>query len=1678
MAQDLQQTSQPLQGAVTPKAPKPWNDIARSLDPNMSQGEYDDLKFQYFNTYVKPLAPPAQHAAYWQDFDNRTQRPKSIESPKLAQAKLAAISAGTRAQELLHTNPTFKKERDDLVQAMRHDGLSPDLAVGIGSAVPDVLAFAGIEAATGGVGGLIAEGAEAGSIALRARSLLKGVGLANRISKGALTFGTFEAISAKQGTNPGYAFLSGAGQGAAWELGFAGLGKVLKPAVGKLFSKSSLSAAEQKEIVKQVITPHETAAETEAVLNSKTGMREADKVVASHLTVEADKTRTRGLPLNIMIDDSKQYPHPRLTGVDAQGRPFVVHVKPYAESKAVEELQAQLEKGGQLQQVAINSNNLGDGPRILASIRNLTPEDEIKFHVLKRALAESGLFYDLPKELQEGFLDTLTNKMYEEEAKRTTEAVKKAQAAVAQVEQPVREEGAPLAEPIVAAERPQWEAPPAVQTEAPARRAPIFTKRVPTDQDILGALKAHTLPEGRKLTSLELQMTARKIKTLWHTKGNVSSSVVIARDLQGLGVGYMVPRLYRDFVAQSPRDTYLAGQVAEVKAVEYGKELAAAKSTKASDYESRLAAAKAQLESRRAGTTAGPTAQRAAAGLPYNGQWKLPDMVPMFRKGMSDKEIKEETGLTMAKVQSFRAAFRKLRDVVPLEDDIRIPAIDEVRGNLNTAKGRRNLIDVVLDRVTWNSLRGEAIASSSPFGKMFAKGPIKSFSGRVSYKTGLDRTLEDLGVDASNLPAGSRYAGIRMLPEDLNLAQAQQGMYHEDLHIQLGLVRGPDPYSELMHQLYQTVSDRAKFTLTDLAEGLRRNFARGYGGYDAETLLEEGFVHPAAAIRTGDLKALRVYANMDTSIDTVRAMVDEIASSLKSRLRSMSDVQELRGFNTRLEDLMRRTGTDRFSRWEEEALKQEKKFYIDAEREMVQLADERGAVTSVPMESAEQLLKQVPDHLEEHAGFEESVPSSTLQFERMGLQGKVFDMQAVVKGSGDKPTPHFLPKSEDRFRGIRAITALFQPMLSWASGLDEKFAKAGQKTGLYDLVKDVDEKVRSGMQWQDDMYTTASRFISRDPEHAKLLTPFMQANESAWPSMARRLGLDQKFLENATAAKAWLRDFQASTGIQVMNYFNNDLGRLQNFNYSPQAVWPRGLDKSELNRIARAVVNGELNPADAHFGHTAAWLIREGFEAKFTEQPLNKLKQLLNSTDAEGRSVLGPSKYNVANYIDYVRGVPDHTQQVILKSVGDFQKNLGASFAKFNKQFGTKLPTDFGYPGDFLQKYMLLSYVGGIGMRPAIWARDAMQAVTNSLPIMGPKKFMLGVQSLFDKGAWEFANDSGALLGNNNFGELYGDIFHEQAPGSGGAIDKMVTLSGKLLSPSRWTHNMARQVAFMGEYKTALKTIEKFRANKISVKELMEDTSMWFFDAPLQRRLLTQLMEKEQQAALRELANSSYKELSAAEKAKRAALPTTYKASVEEMAKRIALEAVDHTLWAYRRGTQPMFLRTGVGRLFGQYGLWPMSYIDFCARLTFKLAEHPQKASLAMGMWAAANQAATMSFGAVGGDVSKWFFISPASYGGSPHLQMAQAVGQTLENSEKGREARKTILEYPMNFIPAYIELKAVSEWISKGGNFFDEDWNLTPESVKILGMHPKSPELDLTPQEEIEYQAGFSHRR
>lgn len=879
--------------------------------------------------------------------------------------------------------------------------------------------------------------------------------------------------------------------------------------------------------------------------------------------------------------------------------------------------------------------------------------------------------------------------------------------------------------------------------------------------------------------------------------------------------------------------------------------------------------------------------------------------------------------------------------------------------------------------------------------------------------------------------------------------QSRSNVWHENAHVGLWNAGGAVDKSEGIWKAWYEGSRTPEggirphlATANQISNAL--STFKAYQTLDKWPMIEEAFVHSATAVRMGDVQTLAQLAAWDTSVRSVLDMVSEFGKQAVELSQSQLDTYAQRIFQRSMNNAVAKSSYEQL--WEMRAhdALQDNIFYDPLRNEwsMINDAGEKSFLESAA----------VVDELDNMSG-SAFAPSISLPLEMRGVRGPM-----VPRGSRpgkSLPLPEMGIPKEAGWTGLKAITGAFRPMLPWVADVDTKmnefFSTKGQHFPIYDRVKAVDEALQQSDSWIINQKKTAAEFLKGNPQKLYDYMDALTVDEKYWPQMKDKLHLTDEDMGNIKKADSWLREFSADTHIPAFNYLRDQLPKLRGFNFNTERVYGgRAKEASDMSFFHQRIEEGSLNPQDAHLGRFINMLIREGAEKKFTGSAINDLKKLVDLKGKDGSYVLGSMRWPLANYVNYVRGIPDVTQQVIMRAAGDFQKGLATQFKRLNKYLpaGAQLPEEFNYPGNFVNRLMTLSYVGALGARPAIGLRDSMQALTTSLPVLG-KRFMLGAEGTTVAG-FEKARQAGALLEKTNIGELYGDIFNEM-PAGGGALDKATKLANRLLAPSRWGHNVARSVAFNAEYNSTLDAVQRFRAGQIDPHTLLTDTSFWWYDQPAMNRLLGMAVDE--------------------------TIPA------EEVAKKSGLELVDTTLWPYRRGAQPTILRTGLGRIFGQYGMWPMNYVDFLRRGITKFHQFPAQSLRTAATWVGSNYAAVAAMNAAGADVGKWFFVSPAGYGGGPSLELIQALAKTPEDTDEGRKARKTVAEYPLNFVPAFNEMKSVMKVMEDGGPMFNDDGSPSPNFLRVLGFKPLD-ELhqehieNLSPEDWAEYQLGYKKVR
>lgn len=924
-----------------------------------------------------------------------------------------------------------------------------------------------------------------------------------------------------------------------------------------------------------------------------------------------------------------------------------------------------------------------------------------------------------------------------------------------------------------------------------------------------------------------------------------------------------------------------------------------------------------------------------------------------------------------------------------------------------------------------------------------ADGPQKVLLGETPRRYALQVTSKQMrSIIPGAQAVTSRPGYLNEILERLGMELVQDEAYKPTILYKKGIQRGT-VYHEGLHvdkfhvpEALDVLWEEGNKAADSIGNGLKQGL-RAYKNLSEGAMREEAFVHVATAIRTGDVEALQELVKLDGTVAEVFDMVNKRAVGLYEKTMQAVDSAQSRILQRKMHDLILRTTDDRAWELMNKTSDAMINWWYDAESNVWKLRSAESLIEQVFSD-----FPKVVDEVMKRTG-EDWAPSATLFAEAKGVRGSI-----APRGAAPVKNPHIVDTPPDvKWSGVMSISGWYRPMGSWVSSLhtrvNEALSKHGKSLPIYPRWKDVDEAYRAGDQWMQDNYAEAANLlkgIKNEKQYAMFDT--LASDPKHWDQVGKQLGLTKDDIVRVGEIDKWLGKLRDETGILVKNFLRDELPRLRGSNYNLERVYGM-LQKtpSEMSTFERLITEGKLDPRSRHIGSFMNTMLREGFSKKFTDKPLKALEKLVEQKAANGQYILGNMRQPLVNYTRYMRGIPDVTGQIMNRTVGDFFGALGEQTTKMNKYLPSfaRLPEKFEYPRSIINKLMVWSYASGLGLRASIPIRDAIQVYTTTAPVLGPAKFLRGLTEFGSRGM-SFAQENGALLQKNTIGDLYGDIFQEIPAGA--SNDFLTKMSQKLLAPSRWGHNIGRAIGFYGEYFSALDAVKKFRKGAIDVDKLVgNETSLWFADEPAVQRLVGQLHDKG--------------------------------FSDEEVARNIALEFVDLTLWPYRRGAQPSLLRTGAGRILGQYGMWPMNYLDFVKRLGKKTAEHPKQALTTIAMWGAANYTAVWSMNKIGADAGKWFWFSPAAVEMSPHAKFAKDLFEAPKDSPEGREARRNVLEYPLTFFPSGIEMRNIERAMESGEALWNEN-GLTEQGLRVLGFAPLREEEDRTIGEEVLHQFGY----
>lgn len=1638
-----------------PKVVPPFNDLARNLDPMMPQQDYDMLREKYFRDHIMPYQHPASVAGAWNDFKRGTERP-SLLGP-LGKTGLK-INLGLAALDKSALAPLSWYPGLDDVYAKILEGEEKLQGIarreGVSAAGPELVGgLAGMGIPLGGALKM-AEPLSA-AIAAKAFTSARTIELANRALRGGLAFAAYEAGADKEGDRL-TAGLRGFAVGTAWDLAL-GLPAFLR-------NRGAVATLEEGKKAAQ------------DVMDGKPVSEAVNRAGAEYVSNQEVLSRQEGRP-NLFLD-----PNAKKKGVWAileskDGNTLPFEVLRGKEDIAYNAITRALDQGGALDTLAWDADNHG---RAVKFLRGLADQHGVKYD-------ESLLLREQTGKAPDAIVDTLKKQGIAAEPKGDVASVPVTNIDVGARSLPegVRYKAPQMVEGRKAFDIYDVDVAPGKTTtmslregeDLNAKLAAVRQKWQKLGEAQAGA-EARTIAEGRieagempKMSKVQaaniirgfggdpekadleavMYMGEEELNRLYDVvqkqrtaQVGPEASVVEERGRLEGDLPQARRPFVRDVTAEPPEERRISyhgtspvnaekilqeGLVDKFKG--YTKEDLIDLGHPREDFEGIPPGRQPYVF-----TTQTLGDATTYAGPESAGVEEAPRVVFKFEHGvplseMSGELIHKELPASAIKEMYVDKGFTGEGLVQAAEKKgVRVNRVDmneiirqnpnfgglgtspefQARGEIGLPITKRDDIETLKalgfspDEYQLRTAYTEAAA-----GLQFKQKPGKL---TVVIPNALFDLLAPFLEGGANGVAWPRWQqGIQMLNLDLdrtNLAKLnlpnsplvvlREGVgkgtvFHEGYHANL-VNAEINPMTAIPREM--------RGVMTEIASGLAKV---GYAHMPFKMRVNEAITYLSEAVRFNNIPLLQELVKMDRTIDHLYQALNGVSKNLLEATEEKLGNPGVANFRRKLNDLINRTDDAMFHRIKYSPMNMGLDF--DPRSGEWAVMDNEGVAKFPDLNSMWDhiIATDVSDYTSDPGWWAQARGVRTGPIPPGGTPpGKTL------------PLPD-RPLTKEGF-GVLAISGWIRPFMSWVASVDRRLQPTLERMGarypLFDAVRKVDDGVKAGQGYLDKFTTKFGDQLAL-LSHEKQPTAFelLSKDPQDWDKAVTKLRLKPEEVGAARKIEEVAKEFQQDTGIPIMTYLREFYPRLKANVWQVDSVPGWGVLKNprSMGFWEKLLTTTDFDPSDNHLGRFLQRMIREGWEKSYVGGPLEDLQKLVDLKSREGGYVLGAVRWPLQNYVRYMRGIPDASQQAINSVMGSFQNALSAKFKQMNKYLpeGGKLPESFSSPQNVMGKLMLLSYAGGIALRPAIVARDMLQVFVSGSPVIGYDSLFRGLAKGLTREGWDFADRAGALLKKTDIQKFYGDVFNEIPLSERGKMATAMKWTQKLLGPSRWGNNIGRAGVFNGVFSDASEAIEKFKAGTIDQRQFLKDSHLWFTDRQVYSNFLGRALKEE----------------------------------TGNVAKDIALELVDATQWAYRKGTQPAVLRTGLGRIMGQYGNWPLNYADYITRMGKKFAEFPEMARGSAARWVATNAAAYAGMSAIGADSGRWLFTSPAAYTGGPQLDLARDLMQSIETTDQGKEARARILRYPLNFIPGNVAIRNMltamegEEDLSLGGEGF-----------------------------------------
>jgi hypothetical protein len=452
-------------------------------------------------------------------------------------------------------------------------------------------------------------------------------------------------------------------------------------------------------------------------------------------------------------------------------------------------------------------------------------------------------------------------------------------------------------------------------------------------------------------------------------------------------------------------------------------------------------------------------------------------------------------------------------------------------------------------------------------------------------------------------------------------------------------------------------------------------------------------------------------------------------------------------------------------------------------------------------------------------------------------------------------------------------------------------------------------------------------------------------------------------------------------------------------------VYGRKFPKDHLHFAEFERAGGELNLLERDAFKLFHNYLSQGARKRFLRDPLNEAQALLQSFPLTKET--GPALNQMKHVWQHVRGSRDQSLDALNNTVRNISRKLGINLDEAGFQDMTSL-------------LIQLSVGAHIAFRVPLVVRNFFD-ILRIYPLVGGRAFANGIRRAMTKNGKNEAIRDGIIIDDPiPFGD---EIFNPFGP-----LGKFVK---KGTAAYKRVDDLTRTIGHLAMKDKVTQAALKMRQGGFNTEAFLKETELMSALGPIETNLVM----------------------------------AEIKAGRIQQGARLAGNFLQqNTNFIYAGYNSPQAYRGVLGRLFGQFGLWPSSYQEYLRYLV--RYGTPAERAAKMGRWMTMNVALGGAGAMMGVNFWKWLFFGPAVFTGGPIIStvqdaatVAQGVISGRDDPEfafaKGRLARN--LGGAGTFIPGFRGVKDIQRII---GALDDE--GLGPAIVAtVTGQIPEDPLTD-----------------